>query len=155
MCLGICMCVYMCMFVGICTVRPISFCAPPPCWVLMLAAMQLFTEVKLAETLKTKVVGYGTRIKTVRVFPPSIWRSEALKTQPLTPFKGPQNPCPSPCTKKIVFVVGDLCEELGFGLALGSNLIIYVLKQATNHWLPSQGSRDLGHSPIGSKRTIF
>ena len=49
------------------------------------------------------------------------------------------------CT--VVFVVGYLCEELGFGLALGSNLIIYVLKQATNHWLLSQGSRDMEDIP--------
>ena len=74
------------------------------------------------------------------VYLPSSWRSEALKTQPLTPLKAPKTHVRAPVPKKFVFVVRDLCEELGFGFALGSNLITYVLKQATYHWLPSQGS---------------
>ena len=40
-------------------------------------------------------------------------------------------------------MVGDTHEELGFGFNMGLNLIIYVL-QATNRWLPSQGSGEMG-----------
>ena len=44
-------------------------------------------------------------------------------------------------------MVGDTPEELGSGLHLGLNLIIYVLKQARYHWIPSQGSRDMENIP--------
>ena len=44
----------------------------------------------------------------------------------LSPYKDP---------KKCDIVLGDTPEELD--LYLGLNLIIYVLKQATNHWIPS------------------
>ena len=44
-------------------------------------------------------------------------------------------------------MVGDTHEELGFGFNMGLNLIIYVLKQATNPWLPSQGSGEMGGYP--------
>ena len=58
--------------------------------------------------------------------------------KPLSPYKDPQ---------KCDIVLGDTPEELGSGLHLGLNLIIYVLKQATNHWIPSQGSRDMENIP--------
>ena len=49
--------------------------------------------------------------------------------------------------KKCDTVVGDTPEELGSGLHLSLNLIIYVLKQARYHWIPSQGSRDMENIP--------
>ena len=44
-------------------------------------------------------------------------------------------------------MVGDTHEELGFGFNMGLNLIIYVLTQAPNRWLPSQGSGEMGDCP--------
>ena len=38
----------------------------------MLAAMYLFLELKLGQTLKTKVIGYGTRIPMKEVHHPPL-----------------------------------------------------------------------------------
>ena len=47
-------------------------------------------------------VWYGAQNGTPHggVYLPSIWRYEALKTQPLPPFNGPRNPCHNPWTQK-------------------------------------------------------
>ena len=89
--------------------------------------MYLFVEGKLGQTLKTNVVGYCTRIKTV----PHMGGSPSplqldLKTQPLAPFNGPITPVTAPGPKKGIAMVGDTHEELGFGFNMGLNLIIYV-----------------------------
>ena len=52
-------------------------------------------------------------------------------------------------------MVGDTHEELGFGFNIGLNLIIYVLKQATNRWLPSQGSGEMGGYPTKQLGVTF
>ena len=88
------------------------------------------------------------RYPTWGVYLPSSWRYEALKTQPLTPIKTPQTPYCSPWgQKKGVGMVGDTHEEFGFGFNIGLDLMIYVFKQPTNRWLPSQGSGEMGDYP--------
>ena len=52
-------------------------------------------------------------------------------------------------------MVGDTHEEFGFGFNIGLNLIIYVLKQATNCWLSSQGSGEMGNLPTQQMGSVF
>ena len=69
------------------------------------------------------------------------------KHNPLRLSMAPETPVTNPGPKKRVTTVGDTHEELGFGFNMGLNLIIYVLKQASNRWLPSQGSGEMGDNP--------
>ena len=69
------------------------------------------------------------------------------KPNPLRLSMAPETPVTTPGPKKWITAVGDTHEELGFGFNMGLNLIIYVLKQASNRWLPSQGSGEMGDNP--------